>query len=175
MWLDVGLNRPATVPGDLTHAIGIAVPKPQPPLFPATMTETVGQVTVQTRKPVVIAPPLDGPNWLDGDSCCDMTAHRMAMNPLNGQLWAAERFAIDYVQLGPGGRIFAGDKTKPESYPYFGADIHAVADGRVVSVARRAARAGRREEPDRPAARPVRRATTSSRTSATATTRSTPT
>ena len=28
-----------------------------------------------------------------------MTAHRMAMNPLNGRLWAAERFAIDYVQL----------------------------------------------------------------------------
>ena len=63
------------------------------------MTETVAPVTVQTRKPVVIAPPLDGPNWLDGNSCCDMTAHRMAMNPLNGQLWAAERFAIDYVQL----------------------------------------------------------------------------
>ena len=98
------------------------------------MTEKVGQVTVQTRKPVVIAPPLNGPNWLDGNSCCDMTAHRMAMNPLNGQLWAAERFAIDYVQLGPGGRIFAGDKAKPESYPYFGADIHAVADGRVVAV-----------------------------------------
>ena len=122
------------MPGELTHTVGITVPKPQPPLLPATMTETVGQVTVQTRKPVVIAPPLDGPNWLDGNSCCDMTAHRMAMNPLNGQLWAAERFAIDYVQLGPGGRMFAGDKTKPESYPYFGADIHAVADGPVVAV-----------------------------------------
>ena len=134
VWLDVVVDEPATVPEKLTHAIGISVPKPQPPLLPATMTETVGQVSVQTRKPVVIAPPLDGPNWLDGDSCCDMTAHRMAMNPLNGQLWASERFAIDYIQLGPGGRMFAGDKTKPESYPYFGADIHAVADGKVVSV-----------------------------------------
>ena len=28
------------------------------------------------------------------------------MNPLNGQLWAAERFAIDYVQLGPDGMIY---------------------------------------------------------------------
>ncbi len=134
VWLDVVVDEPATVPEKLTHAIGISVPKPQPPLLPATMTETVGQVSVQTRKPAVIAPPLDGPNWLDGDSCCDMTAHRMALNPLNGQLWAAERFAIDYVQIGPGGRIFAGDKTKPESYPFFGTDIHAVADGKVVSV-----------------------------------------
>ena len=58
----------------------------------------------------------------------------MALNPINGELWAAERFAIDYVQLGPDGRLFTGDVTKPESYPYFGADIHAVADGPVVAV-----------------------------------------
>jgi len=53
----------------------------------------------------------------------------MALNPLNGKLWAAERFAIDYVQMSPDGTIYRGDASKPESYPYFGADIHAVADG----------------------------------------------
>jgi hypothetical protein len=134
VWLDVALDRSAAIPGNLAHAIGIAVPQPQPPLLPATMTETVGQVTVSTRKPVVIAPPLAGPNWLDGDSCCDMTAHRTAVNPINGQLYAAERFAIDYVQLGPEGRLFSGDKANLQSYPYFGADIHAVADGPVVAI-----------------------------------------
>jgi hypothetical protein len=77
---------------------------------------------------------LTGPNWVDANSCCDMTPHRMALNPLNGQLWAAERFAIDYVQLLPDLRMLVGDKTKPESYPGFGADIHAVADGTVVAV-----------------------------------------
>jgi murein DD-endopeptidase MepM/ murein hydrolase activator NlpD len=63
-----------------------------------------------------------------------MTPHRMALNPLNGRLWGAERFAIDYVQLLPDGRVFNGDKTKSESYPAFGADIHAVANGTVVAV-----------------------------------------
>jgi hypothetical protein len=139
VWLDVAVERPAggttsTIPTNLAHAIGISIPEPIPPLFPATMTETVAPVTVQTRKPVVISPPLDGPNWLNGGGCCGMSAHRMAMNPLNGQLWAAERFAIDYVQLQPDGRLFTGDKAKPESYPYYGADIHAVADGPVVAV-----------------------------------------
>lgn len=71
---------------------------------------------------------------LDANSCCDMTAHRMAMNPLDGNLWAAERFAIDYLQLSADGTIVKGDPSKPESYPYFGADIHAVADGPVVAV-----------------------------------------
>lgn len=134
VWLDVALEPGATVPTELQHAVGISVAQPQPPLFPATMTETVAPVTVQTRKPAVIAPPLVGQNWVDANSCCDMTPHRMALNPLNGQLWAAERFAIDYVQLLGDRRLFNGDKTKPESYPGFGADIHAVADGPVVAV-----------------------------------------
>jgi hypothetical protein len=134
VWLDVAVDPGATVPAELEHAVGISLAKPQPPLFPATLTETVAPVTVQTRKPAVIAPPLVGPKWVDANSCCDMTPHRLALNPLNGQLWAAERFAIDYVQLRPDGRLFNGDKTKLQSYPAFGADIHAVAEGPVVGV-----------------------------------------
>jgi len=134
VWLDVALDRGATIPAELVHGVGVSLAQPQPPLFPATMIETVAPVSVQTRKPSVIAPPLVGPNWVDANSCCDMTPHRIALNPLNGQLWAAERFAIDYVQLLPDGRLFNGDKTKPESYSGFGADIHAVDDGQVVAV-----------------------------------------
>jgi hypothetical protein len=134
VWLDVSLDPGGTVPAQLMHAVGVSLAQPRPPLFPATMTETVAPVTVSTRKPAVIAPPLVGSNWVDANSCCDMTPHRMALNPLNGQLWAAERFAIDYVQLLPELRLFNGDKTKPESYPGFGAEIHAVADGTVVAV-----------------------------------------
>jgi hypothetical protein len=135
VWLDVVLDGSAPVPTELSHTIVVDLAKPMPPLLPATMTEDgVAPVTVSTHQPAVISPPLDGPRWLDGNSCCDMTAHRMAMNPLDGSLWAAERFAIDYIQLSPDGTIFNGDRAKPESYPYFGADIHAVADGPVVAV-----------------------------------------
>ena len=58
----------------------------------------------------------------------------MALNPIDGGLWAAERFAIDYIQLQPDGRLTTGDPATLESYPYFGADIHAVTDGPVVAV-----------------------------------------
>ena len=135
VWLDVVLDAQAPVPTELSHTIVVDLAKPMPPLMPATMTEDdVAPVTVSTHEPAVISPPLDGPRWLDGNSCCDMTAHRMAMNPLNGNLWAAERFAIDYVQLSADGTVFTGDRSKLESYPFFGADIHAVADGPVVAV-----------------------------------------
>ena len=134
VWLDVTLDKDQAIPDQLTHAVGITVPEPMPPLFPAAMTENVAPVTVQTRKPIVISPPLSGPNWLDGNSCCDMTAHRMALNPIDGEIWAAERFAIDYIQLGPDGRMFIGDKADLASYPYFGADILAVGNGPVVAT-----------------------------------------
>lgn len=134
VWLDVALDEGAAVPGQLVHAVGISVPEPMPPLFPGTLTENVAPVTVATRQPVVISPPLAGPNWLDGNGCCDMGAHRTALNPIDGELWAAERFAIDYVQLNPEGRLFTGDQGRIDSYPYFGADILAVADGPVVAA-----------------------------------------
>ncbi|WP_019971783.1 M23 family metallopeptidase [Mycobacterium sp. 141] len=134
VWLDVIANDSAQVPTELTHTIDVEVSKPMPPLIPPKLTETIAPVSVQTRKPASVAPPLTGEGWVDGDSCCGMTAHRMALNPINGKLWAAERFAIDYVQLDAQHRLFTGDKAKVDSYPYFGADVHAVADGKVVAV-----------------------------------------
>ena len=134
IWIDVSLDKAAPVPTRLTHAISVTNPQPQPPLFPAAQTFDVAPVTVQSRKPIAIQPPLRGPNWVNGDGCCDTSAHRTALNPINGQLWAAERFAIDYLELDAAGRLLTGDLAKPESFAYFGADIHAVADGEVVSV-----------------------------------------
>jgi hypothetical protein len=134
IWLDVTVDGGAPIPTAITHSVSVTVATPIPGLVPANLTQTVAPVRVQDRKPVSISPPLDGPNWLDGNSCCDMTAHRMAANPINGKISLAERFAIDYVQLTPDFRLFNGDSTKVESYPYFGASIHAVADGKVVAV-----------------------------------------
>ena len=49
--------------------------------------------------------------------------------------------------------MFTGDPTKPESYPYFGADIHAVADGPVVAVVDGLPEQVPGKTPDRTAAR----------------------
>ncbi|MUL67440.1 peptidase M23 [Mycobacterium sp. CBMA 234] len=134
VWLDVGLPTGSAVPKQLSHRVVVKVPKPVPPLVPPVVTEDVAPVTVSAHLPAVLEPPLRGPGWLDGNSCCDMTPHRMALNPIDGKLWGAERFAIDYEQLQPNGQLFTGDRAKNESYAYFGADVHAVADGPVVAV-----------------------------------------
>ncbi|WP_433785783.1 M23 family metallopeptidase [Actinomycetospora sp. CA-101289] len=107
---------------------------PSPPLVPATLTEPVAPVTVDRTPPARISPPLRGAGWLDGDSCCRLGAHRGAVSPIDGQLWAPERFAIDYVQTDPAGRMMTGPPTDIASYPYVGSDIFAVADGPVVGL-----------------------------------------
>jgi hypothetical protein len=139
VWFDVALERPADgspapMPTTLSHAVGIAATAPSPPLVPPTMTETIAAVAVSDRKPVEIAPPLSGPDWFAGDGCCDMGAHRVSVIPIDGELYVAERFAIDYVQLTPDGKLFNGDKSRLDSYAYYGAPIHAVANGPVVAV-----------------------------------------
>ena len=137
VWIDVGVDAESSVPQHLSHELVVTVSHPAPPLVPAVVTENVAAVDVSNRRPAAISPPLYGPDWVDINSCCDMTPHRMALNPIDGKFWGAERFAIDYVQLDgldPPGRIFRGGRDNPRSYPYFGADVHAVAGGPVVSV-----------------------------------------
>ncbi len=134
VWLDVAIDGGAPVPTDLTHSVHVKVAKPVPGLVGADVTQDVAPVTVSTRKPISISPPLDGPGWLDGNGCCNMSAHRMAANPINGKIFVSERFAIDYVQLTNDFRLFTGDPTKLENYAYFSAPIHAAGDGMVVAV-----------------------------------------
>lgn len=133
-WIDIALDGAAAIPADINHALAISVAQPQPPLTEAAMTETIAPTTVDKRKPVTVSPPLHGDNWVDANGCCDMTPHRLAVSPLSGSLWAPERYAIDFVQLTSDGRFTTGDKDKLESYPYFGVDVSAVADGQVVAV-----------------------------------------
>lgn len=133
VWLDLVVDNGA-VPAEITHSVALDVAKPVPGLIPADVTQDIAPVTVSTRKPVAIAPPLDGPNWVNANGCCDTTSHRLAANPINGKLFVSERFAIDYIQLTSDFRLFNGDPAKLESYPYYGTPVHSVGAGKVVGV-----------------------------------------
>ncbi|MCD2190767.1 M23 family metallopeptidase [Actinomycetospora soli] len=134
LWVDVSLAPTDPVPSRLDHRLDVAFAQANPPLVPATLTEPVGGVEVDRTPPVRISPPLAGSGWVDGDSCCRLGAHRGAVSPIDGRLWAPERFAIDYVRVDASDRMMVGAPTDLASYPYVGADILAVADGPVVGL-----------------------------------------
>ena len=54
--------------------------------------------------------------------------------PVNGRVWVAQRFAVDWEQVDSQGRIYVGPQEKLESYAIFGKPVLAVADAVVASV-----------------------------------------
>jgi hypothetical protein len=132
LFLHVTLEPGAAIPRLLSHRITMHVNAAPP--GQQELTESGGGVAVD-RKPVVsIGPPLRGAGYISADSCCDATRHTRAAMPVNGRVWLAQRFAVDWEQLDAEGRVYAGDREKLESYTIFGKPVIAVADAVVASV-----------------------------------------
>ena len=94
-----------------------------------------GPTRVAEEDPARIGAPLFGKRWLTGEGCCaTVTSHRGAIFPIDGTFHAPERFAIDWVKVGKNGRLYDGPKDELSNYPYYGAMIRSVADGRVVGT-----------------------------------------
>ena len=132
IFLHVIFGEAGDVPDRLVHRLsleGEAFPPDEQPL-----TEEVGRVEVDRRNVVVIGPPLRGSNYLAADSCCDATRHTRAALPINGRVWIAQRYAVDWEQLDDDGRVYSGEKEDPESYTIYGQEALAVANGTVVKV-----------------------------------------
>src|SRR5919108_5134694 len=79
-------------------------------------SETAGSTRLAPPTDLVFDAPLRGVRYIAGDGCCDAPHHVRATLPLNGQLFTAQRFAIDWEQLDDQGRIYVGDRTNPASY-----------------------------------------------------------
>jgi hypothetical protein len=88
---------------------------------------------VSADEPVVVAAPLRGSRWIAVNGCCDST-HRRAVLPINGAFHLAQRFAIDFLQLGPDGRFLTGPPEVLASYPAYGNAVLSVAPGVVVHI-----------------------------------------
>jgi hypothetical protein len=130
--MDVSLPAKAKVPSELTHRIAVTM---QPKQAAVATTYALAPTKVTNREAIVIASPLRGSGWVVGNGCCaDYTAHRGSVLPVNGAAHVAERFAIDFVQVDPLGRMFEGPLGELSSYPYFGDEIHSATAGRVVGV-----------------------------------------
>lgn len=83
---------------------------------------------------LLLAPPLRGDGWVAINGCCRTdVGHRSTALPVDNQLAFAQRFAIDWMRLDPRGRLSHGDPDRLESYPSYGAEVLAVADGTVVA------------------------------------------
>jgi hypothetical protein len=132
LFLHVTLASGSVVPARLSHRVttyfAAAPPGHQ------EIVETGGATAVDHRTVARIAPPLSGERYISADSCCDATRHTRAALPINGRVWLAQRYAVDWEQLDTTNHIYTGASEKPESYTIFGKQVLAVADATVESV-----------------------------------------
>ena len=132
--IDIALPGNAAIPSRLIHRfdlLGGPSPAPQP-AQPLSYVAAPIQVSRALR---VIGPTLKGNLWVATNGCCGAgSVHRGAGLAVNGGIYFAQRFAIDWMQMDDGGRFVRGDASDVHNYTSYGSEIIAVADGTVVET-----------------------------------------
>jgi hypothetical protein len=132
LFLNVSLAPGSKIPSELSHRVALRVSAAPP--GHQELSESGGATTVDKRSVALIGPPLHGERYIAADSCCDATRHTRAALPVNGRVWVAQRYAVDWEQMDASGHIYTGPREKLESYAIFGQPVLAVANAVVVSV-----------------------------------------
>ena len=136
MLVDVVLPRAAgrRAPRRLTNRIDYTIP-PKASGRPRIGSTTVHGPVLRTVRlpPVVIAPPLRGPGWVDANGCCadPASGHRSTLVAANGTYVNPQMFAIDWLQA-VHGSLFRGNGKRLSDWFGFGQPVYAVANGVVV-------------------------------------------
>jgi murein DD-endopeptidase MepM/ murein hydrolase activator NlpD len=130
LFLDLVQPPRARLPRGLLHLFDVTL---QPDAATVAHRFRSGATRVSADAPVVLAAPLRGPRWIAVNGCCDST-HRRAVLPINGAFHLAQRFAIDFLQLGPDGRLLTGPPAALASYPAYGNPVLSAAPGVVVRI-----------------------------------------
>jgi hypothetical protein len=92
------------------------------------------RVSVRQSKPLVISSPLRGAGWLAANGPSNTSGHRRTIIVLEGRARIPQRFATDWVKLGPDGRLFHDDPSKNANWYDYAAEVLAVADAKVVAI-----------------------------------------
>jgi murein DD-endopeptidase MepM/ murein hydrolase activator NlpD len=128
----VFLDFPSVEKSPTSLSNRVQVTEPKKPAFHQQLT--TDPIELGHASPIEIGPPLRGDNWWTPNGPSNDSAHRRAVIALNALVAIPERFAVDWVKLGPDGNSYHGNESKNASYYAYGANLHAVADGRVVST-----------------------------------------
>lgn len=126
LWLTLGAG--VAVPTTLEHRLNVKF------AALADELELTGARVPVGQQAMTLSPPLRGGEWLAANGPSNTSGHRRALIPVNGRLFIAQRFAIDWVQKNPDGRTFSGDAKDNKNYRCYGAEALAVADAVVAAV-----------------------------------------
>ncbi len=128
IFLDLTLDSGAHPPAELRHRLSLSIPRKSGGAVENTLNGPLVTV-VQAPAPVLRAP-LRGSAWIAFNALFNEN-HRRALVTVDGKVRIAQRFAIDWMRLGPDGRLFHGDPKSNANFYDYGAEVLAVGDGRI--------------------------------------------
>ncbi len=91
-------------------------------------------VPVDAAPTLTLAPPVQGPGWFTFMAPGNDASHRRSIHTARGELYAAQRYAVDLVRVNQQGKRISGDPARNESYAAYGVPVVAVGPGVVRSV-----------------------------------------
>lgn len=120
------------IPSEFNHIITLSNASPSPSMD-KTITQHISQAAVNFEPVPVISPPLKGNNWV-ADAVGLYSPHRLTTMPIDGALKTPERWAVDWIKLTSDNKLSTGDPKENKSYPQYGEEIIAVADGVILNT-----------------------------------------
>jgi hypothetical protein len=125
LWIELALDAPT--PTTLKHRIAFTSPTAQ------SVLENLS-VAVSPETPIAIGLPFVSGVWLAGDGPGNDSNHRRSIVAIDGRVHDSQRFASDWVKVGPNGDSHHDGTSSNENYWAFGVPLLAVADGEVTGV-----------------------------------------
>ena len=131
VWIELPMSH--SVPANLKHRM-ISSATPAGVGRPSDATLEDFQVPVSEDSAPILSPPFNGGVWLAGDGPLKQVNHRPSIFAIDGHIYLPERFAIDWVKVGPNGDSRHNGTTKNENWWGWGEPVLAVANGEVTEV-----------------------------------------
>jgi peptidase M23-like protein len=129
MWIEI----PATMapPATLAHRMVFSATTADGKTTDATLENF--PVPVSHEAVLTISPPFHGGTWLAGDGPSNTANHRRTITAIDGHIYSAERFAIDWLKVGPNGDSRHDGSSRNDNW-WGWEPVLAVADGEITEV-----------------------------------------
>jgi murein DD-endopeptidase len=131
LWIELGPGQ--RTPASLSHRMVFVAGVPTEGSAPTETTLDDFPVAVSQDAVPLLSPPFAGGVWVAGDGPSNDSGHRRSILAIDGHIYSPERFAIDWVKVGPNGDSHDGT-ARNENWWGYGEPILAVADGEVTQV-----------------------------------------
>ena len=131
LWVEMQSGRPAPI--SLRHRMVFSSPAADGGK-PAEATLEDFPVPVSQDAVPTLGPPFNGGIWVAGEGPANDSGHRRSITAVDGHIYSAERFAIDWVKVGPNGDSRHEGSTRNENWWGYGEPVLAVADGEITAV-----------------------------------------